>query len=170
MLWLICNLLEINMSFGKKKMSPNRNGVFGIAKPNAKSAERNVVVSAGAEAPVLPNAEARGWPVVGTGMGRGDREGHVLWCRRLGLPAESHDFSTYDVFDVLEFLLAREKARERVNVVLPDPDPARRAMEARARISASVEGRRAEMAERLARVEGEESESLNDCDSRGDIA
>jgi len=41
-------------------------------------------------------------------MGRGDREGHVLWCRRLGLPEDDHDFSTHDVFDVLEFLIARE--------------------------------------------------------------
>ena len=101
----------------------------------------------GEDASRVPEAggfgEARGWPVVGTGMGSGNREDHVRWCRRMGLPAESHDFSTHDVFDVLEFLIERDRRRQLLKSAPPDPDPEKHAVEERARIAASLESRRA---------------------------
>lgn len=53
--------------------------------------------------------KAKGWPVVATGCKEyANQFSFAAWCRNNEFPDESPDFSPHDVFDVLEFLIAKE--------------------------------------------------------------
>lgn len=58
-------------------------------------------------------APRRGWPVVATGeRAVADLVGYLQWRQLLDLPEETTDFSDRDVFDVVEWALARFAGRD----------------------------------------------------------